>query len=69
MQYTPTQLADIGRIYLTIMCVVVVVIIAVWAVLRTNQLQASGTIDNPGVPVVSAGHDDAALSSLDQGRR
>lgn len=66
MQYTPTQLADIGRIYLTIVCAVVVLMTATWAVLRTDRLQITGIMENPGVPVVSVQHDDA-FSTLNQG--
>lgn len=70
MKHTPTQIADICRIYLTIACVVIVLIVALWAVQRTTGIPTTGNQGVPGipgVPVVSAQHDATASSTLDQG--
>lgn len=67
MQHTTTEIADIARIYLTVICIVAVVILTVWAVVRTTGVEATGNTNIPGVPLVSANQNDASPSSPDQG--
>ena len=55
MPYTTTHAADSARLLLTLVCVVVVIVLACWAITKSLQKQAVVS----SVPVLTVHHDQA----------